>query len=183
MSKSIITLLDKALLPAAVMIFGKFIGVAITLRLFNLPWSVGQVANSVFSNGNIIRADDLKTVISFSDLIMYLTVALGMVVILIRAIYLHNSHVKPSLVARLANYNLLSIIRDSYDVYHSAAVWLIFTWVANTVLIINALSGQTYSWVAAVATLISIVSTVVLFQDVYKEIENIKRKPSDYQWV
>ena len=183
MSKSIITLLDKALLPAAVMIFGKFIGVAITLRLFNLPWTVGQVANSVFSNGNIIRAEDLKTVISYSDLIMYIVVALGMVLILVRAIYLHNSHIKPSLVARLANYNLLSLIRDSYDVYHSAAVWLIFTWVANTIVIINALSGQSFPWVAAIATIASIVATLVLFQDVYKEIENIRRKPSDYQWV
>ncbi|MEO6728298.1 MAG: hypothetical protein ABIM99_00080 [Candidatus Dojkabacteria bacterium] len=183
MSKSIITLLDKALLPAAVMIFGKFIGVAITLRLFNLPWTVGQVANSVFSNGNIIRAEDLQTVISYSDLIMYLVVALGMAIVLVRAIYLHNSHVRPTLVARLANYNLLSLVSDSYDVYHSAAIWLIFTWVTNTIVIINTLSGQTLSWVAAVATVISLIATVFLFQDVYKEIENIKRKPSDYQWV
>ncbi|MFS8131183.1 MAG: hypothetical protein ACMG57_04345 [Candidatus Dojkabacteria bacterium] len=183
MSKSIITLLDKALLPAAVMIFGKFIGVAITLRLFNLPWTVGQVANSVFSNGNIIRAEDLKTVISYSDLIMFTIVALGMSLILFRAVYLHNSHIKPALVARLANYNLLSLIRDSYDVYHSAAVWIIFTWVANTIVVINALSGQSFTWIAAVATFISIIATLVLFQDIYKEIENIRRKPSDYQWV
>ena len=114
---------------------------------------------------------------------MYATVALGMLFVIIRAVYLHNSHIKPTLVARLANYNLLTLVRDSYDVYHSAAVWLIFTWVANTVIIINAIAGQSFSWVAVIATFISIVSTLVLFQDVYKEIENIRRKPSDYQWV
>ncbi|MEP7103964.1 MAG: hypothetical protein ABI721_04630 [Candidatus Dojkabacteria bacterium] len=183
MSKSVVTLLDKALLPAAVMIFGKFIGVAITIRLFNLPWTVGQVANSVFSNGNIIRPEDLQTVISYSDLIMYMLVAIGMAVALGRAIYLHNSHVKPSLVARLANYNLLSLITDSYDIYHSATVWLLFTWIANLIVIINVISKQSFPGIAILVTIISIASTLILFQDIYKEIENIKTKPGKYQWV
>lgn len=182
MSKSLVKLVDNSLLPAAIMIIGKFVGIVLTIQIFNLPWSIKEYTNNMFSLSTVVEAGDVNTVYSYSDLIMYFLIALFFTAVIIRAVYLHSSHIKPTLVAQLANKNLLSLIQNSYEIYHSAVIWLLFTWIANVIIIINALSGKTFGWVAIATTLTSVMLTIVLLQDVYREVENIKHNPGQYQW-
>lgn len=183
MSKSLINFLDNALLPASIMVFGKFVGIFLTLKFFNLPYSVAQVTNSFLSTSTFLKEADVQLVVSYSDLVMFLFLAVGFSINVFRAVYLHSSHVKPALVARLANHNLLRVIRSSYDIYHAASVWLIFMWVGTMIIIVNVLTQQTFAWIGIVSLIISVVLTIVLLQDVYKEMENIKNKPGDYEWI
>jgi hypothetical protein len=182
MSSSFVKILDNSLFPAAVMILGKLLGVVLATATLNIPFSIKEYADSIFSVRAVVRAEDLLSVTSYSDLIMFLTVALFLTFSVFRAVFLHSSHVKPTLVSRLANNNLLKLIRNSYEIYHYAVVWIIFTWVSNILIFINIYRGLTYSWIGITTLLFSILMTVVLLQDVYKEIENIKHKPGGYQW-
>jgi hypothetical protein len=183
MSQSLIKLVDNALLPAALMVLGKFLGIVLAIQFFGISWSVKDYANSIFEVGALVRQEDIATVTSYSDLLMYALLAIFFSWNIFRAIYFHNTHVKPTLVVKLANHNLLSLVKDSYQIYHSAAVWLLFTWISNVLIIINAFMGKTYTWIAVAATLFSILLTALLLQDVQREIENIKQHPGQYEWI
>ncbi len=182
MSKSLVTLLDNALFPAGIMILSKFLGVVLTIRVLNIPWTLKEYTNSLFSVGAALRAEDIATVTSYSDLVMYMSLAIFFSFSIIQAIYLHNSHVKPTLVLKLSNRNLLNLIKDSYEIYHSSVIWLIFTWIANVLIIVNTVIGRTYPWIAIACTISSVVLTTLILQDVHREIDNIKKHPGQYTW-
>jgi hypothetical protein len=180
MSKSLLKLLDNSIFPACVMILAKLLGVISIIWLLEMPYSVRDYFSNVYSLRVVVHEENLMVLNSYSDLVMYLVLAIFFSVSIIRAIFLHGSHIKPSMVMKLANNNLLGLIQSSYEIYHSAIVWLLFMWVSNVLLVVNVLSGNTYVWIGIISTLISILLTTVLLQDVYKEIENIKQKPGKY---
>ncbi len=164
------------------MVLGKFLGLLITIQIFNLPWSLKEYTNSFFTVGATLRSEDIATATSYSDLIMYMFLAIMFSILVIRAVYFHSTHVSPTLVAKLVDKNLLNLVKSSYDIYHSAFVWLVFSWIANILILINVFSSKTFLWVAIVCTTSSLILTTMLIQDVYKEIENIKKHPGEYVW-
>ena len=180
MSKSFIKLLDNALLPASLMLVSKFVGIFLVIRAFNLDWLVQQTPNNFLSFQTVLSAQDVVLVTSYSDLVMFAIVALGFTVNILRAIFLHNSHISPQLLNKLASKNLLSLIKNSYEIYHAASVWLFFLWICQAIVLTNALNNSIYSWVGMMTLLISILLTIVFFQDVYKEIEYAKQHPGKY---
>lgn len=182
MSKSLIKIVDNSLLPAAVMILGKFLGVVLTLRVLNIPSLSNEYGNTLSSFTTVLRSEDIPTVTSYSDMVMFTFLAIFFTLTIIRAVYLHSSHIKPTLVVKLADKNLLNLIQSSYEIYHSAAVWLFFSWVATIIVLGNVVTGVTFSWVGIFCIVSSIILTAILFQDVYREIENIKHHPGSYKW-
>jgi len=182
-SKSLVKLIDFSLLPALILLVGKAVGILLTSRLFGTSLSIREYSSSLFSVTPVVPAEDLKFITTFSDLFMYIGIATFFSYVVIKAVFFHNTHVKPKLVTALANQNLLKLVQNTYEIYHMGAIALIFTWMANAIIIVNALSGRTFPWLA-IASLISAVSiTAILLLDVYKEIENIKHKPGSYQWI
>lgn len=180
MSQFFIKLLDNSLFPASVMILGKLIGVLGTLYFFNIPFTIRDYFSQVYSSRFIVQSDYISVVTSYSDIVMYFILALVFSIFLVRAIFFHDTHLKPSVITKLANSNLLSLVKSSYEIYQSAIVWLIFLWISNFLIIVNVFSGNTYLWIGVVCTIFSLFFTTLLFQDVYREIENIKRKPGGY---
>ena len=182
MSKSLLKLLDNSIFPACILILGKLVGVLLTLWYFNIPFSLRDYFSNIYSLRFIVQEESIKSVTSYSDLIMYIVIAVFFSITIIRAVFLHNTHVKPTLVTKLANSNLLRLVQSSYDIYHASTVWLIFLWVANIIVLINVFSGNTMAWVLIFCTISSVLLTAALLQDVFKEIESIKHKPGEYQW-
>ncbi len=175
MNKTLVTIVDRALLPAALFVVGKFVGLIITVNVFSLPWTVQEIPESFFTIRPALLSDDLIVANSYSDLIMFLLLALGFSLILIQAAFFHNSHIHPRLLVKLANNNLLGLIKSSFDLYHNAVIWLLFNWLAVFTIIINVLTQKTYLWIGGVSLITAIVFTVTLLQDVYREIEISKR--------
>ena len=175
MSKSLIKLIDSSLLPAALMILGKVAGIYIVAKFFNLEWALQNSTDSFFSLRPVFAEKDIVTVSSYSDLIMLLFVILGLSFSIFRAIYLHSSHVDPRIVAKLATNNLLDLIKDSFDVYHEAAMWLVFSWISVVLISLNVLLERTYVWVSLVGLISVIGFSLILLRDVGKEVE-ISRK-------
>lgn len=183
MSKSLIKIVDASLLPASLMILSKALGIFLLAKILNLPISLSQYSDNLFSiGGESLTPEDIRFITSYSDLIMYTALALVFSFNIVRAIYLHNSHIKPTLVTKLADNNLLNLIKDSYEIYHSATAWLGFTALANAVILVNVLSGATYLWVGIITVLITTLLAVLLLHDVHREIENIKKHPGQYNW-
>ncbi len=182
MSKTLVNLLDYSLLPAAVLILSKFLGILITIRIFNIAWSLRDYSTSVFAVSTVLRAEDVITVTAYSDLFMYIVVAFFFSIAVFRTIYLHNTHPSEMVILSLAKFNLLNLIKDSYTVYGMAGGWWIFMVLSNFLIWINIIAEKSYSWIGIVTTAATLFLSLVLFIDVYREISLVRKHPSKYQW-
>jgi len=176
MSKSLIKLINAALVPAAVMICGKVVGLAITNAIFNLSWNIESDPNNFFSVKIVYNTiHDQMIAASYSNLIMFIAIFIGFLFVLFRALFLHSSHITPRMIARLATNNLLDLIQDSFEIYHNASVWLISTWIALFAIISNVLLGKAYNWTAVLSLAIALIATTALLRDVSHEIKIAKK--------
>lgn len=175
MSKSLTKLIDFSLLPSALLVIGKFFGLYISIQVFNLQWGLRNIPNSFFSLRPIFYSEDIIVASTYSDIFMFLVIAVGFSITLIQALFFHSSHVDPNLVSRLGSKNLLGLIKSSFDLYHKASIWALFLWLTNILIIFNVLTYKTEVWVLLVTTIISIVLTVLMLRDVHQEIELSKK--------
>jgi hypothetical protein len=175
MSDSLIKLTDIALIPAALMVIGKLFGLVLTINVFALPWTVQDIPQSFFSIRPGLLAEDVILANSYSDIIMYAVLALGFSIVLLQATHFHDTHIHPRLLVRLANNNLMGLVKSSYDIYHAATIWTMFIWLAAAIIWVNVAVGKTYLWVGLAVLIANTVFTTILLQDVYQEIELSKR--------
>ncbi len=176
MTKPLIKLIDSSLLPAAILIVGKVIGIYFVAKVFELSWTIESASNTLFSVRPIFDDKDLMLVSSYSDLFMFSLVLIGLSFSLFRAVFLHASHIDPKFVAKLATNNLLNLIKDSFDVYFEGSMWLVFTWVSTFTILVNILLNKTFIWVGVIAFAASFAFSIMLFKDVVKEIEINRKK-------
>lgn len=182
MSKSLVKFLDNSLFPASIVILGKIIGILISSKIFNIQWSLKDYANSVFAVSSVVSQHDMIILTSYSDLIMFGIVAGFLAFEVVRALYFHDSHVKPSMVLKLGNLNLLGLIKSSYEIYHSLSAWWLFTALANVLVWVDVLEGNTYLLIGLFCTVVTIVLSALILQDAYAEIEHVKKHPGHYNW-
>jgi hypothetical protein len=180
MQKSLISILENSLFPSALVIFGKFIGIAFAISYFKLPYTVSNYTSSVLNGSLSMSAEHAEIISTYSDIIMFVLVAVGFSFHLARAIFFHDTHLSPKFITQLADLNLLNLIKDTYEIYHKAAVWLGFLWVAVSVVVLNVLLGTTMFWVGIVAVIATVALSIGLIQDAYQELVNIRTKPKQY---
>lgn len=180
MSKSLIKLLDNAILPAALLVVSKFLGILLVAQIFSIDLYIEQSNNNILSFQTILSSKDTILVTSYSDLLMFGLVALGFSLNLILAIFFHNTHIKPITLMKLSDRNLLNLVKSSYELYHSGSIWLLFLWISTFIITANVFNNLAYPWVAILSVVVSIVLTTIFLQDVYREIENIKKHPKEY---
>lgn len=176
MSKSLIRLIDSSLLPAAIIILGKVVGLYLIAKAFDIPWTVENTPDALFSIRPTFDESNILIVSSYSDLLMFLLVLIGLSFSLFRAIFFHASHIDPKLVAKLATNNLLSLIKDSFGIYFEGSMWLVFSWIATFTIFINILLNKTFMWIGFLTLIVTLGFTVALLKDVVKEIELSRKR-------
>lgn len=178
MSKSLVRLIDYSLLPASLMVVGKFAGLFLTINIFSLEWGIENIPNSFFSVRPVFFSDDIKLASSYSDLFLFLIIVVGFSFVLMQALVFHSSHVSPQTLSKLASYNLLNLVKSTFEIYHKAAIWTIFLWITNLLIFVNVALDKTFAWVLLFSILVSILLTVFLLRDVAEEIEISKKSES-----
>lgn len=175
MSKSLVKLIDFAILPASLLVLGKFLGLFVSINVFSLQWGLENIPNSFFSVRPVLYAKDIVTASTYSDLIMFLIITSGFSFVLVQALAFHDTHISPAVISKLADHNLLGLIKSTFDIYHKAAVWLIFLWLTVIVIFINVALAKTLLWVLLFSFIIASVLTVFLLRDVAEEIDISKK--------
>lgn len=171
MSKSLTKLIDAALIPAAVMICGKVIGLWISNTIFNLNWNIATDPNDFFSVQIVYATQEEQMIASsYSNLIMFMFVFIGFSFILTRALFFSSTNISPKMIAKLATRNLLNLIGDSFEIYHRASVWLVILWLALFSIVINILLGKAYVWTGIITFICAVSASVLLLRDVSREI-------------
>ena len=67
---------------------------------------------------------EYRMVNSYSLVLMLTVISAGLAYVLIKSFFLHDTHIEPSLTARLFSLRLSSFIQTSFDIYSQGAIWL-----------------------------------------------------------
>jgi len=163
-SKTLVRLIDEAILPAVLLVVAKIFGTVLVCRYFNLSWDFSSSGIVFFSSQDYLLAN------SYSSLIMFGFVVLGLVWVLIRSHVFVENHIPPTLAARLAKRGWSTLVKTSFVAYSKAFVWLSYAWLVTLILGLQALYGLSYWGVAGVAFLVSVVATGLLAVDIERDV-------------
>jgi hypothetical protein len=179
-SKSIVKLIDEAIIPAISLIVAKMVGLFATSYYLNLQFTVrNSDLFGVLPSVQFLSLQDYIVAENFSNLAMFLVVALGSLFVLIRAHFLHESHIRPNLHAKLVSLNLDSLVAPSYHLYHQAAIWLVFLWLTTAFLLVSSILLKiTYPLISAIAFIVTANFSWLFAIDIEKEVEISKIKQS-----
>ena len=176
MSISFIKLIDYSLFPAIILVLGKLIGVFFIAALFSIKIEIINFSSAIFAFETVVSATDLPVVSSYSDLLTFIIMAFGFAIIIINAVYFHDSHISIATLNKLIKNNLLSLLKGSFELYHSGTVWLIFLWLANLLILFNVIMQRTYLWILLITVIFSISLTLIYLRDLFKEVSLLKKK-------
>lgn len=174
MNKLLLKILESSLFPASMFIVSKVIGLLLANYFFNLNWSINQS----FSNNNIFTIrfeyDSISSIITsntFSNAIMFFSIFMFVVFKTYQAYKLHLTHIDPSILNKLVNFNLFKIIKNSFDLYNESIPWFIFLWLVNVVIIINSIIGISLWECTIIFIILSTIVTSIFLLDLNLELK------------
>lgn len=171
-SKNVVKLIDESIIPAVGLIVAKMLGLFLATYLYKLEITVENGA--IFKVLPAIHFSDVQGYIlaeNFSNLAMLIFASLGTMLIIVRAHYLHQSHIRPKLHATLVRFNLESLIAPSYHLYHQAAIWLSYLWLVVAFSVVSSVFGATFLQISAIGFIIAANFSWIFALDIEKEIE------------
>lgn len=163
MTKTILNLIDTAILPAITIVAAKIVGIVLVNRLFNLSWSLTENGLVYASHQDLVLAN------SYSGLFTYAVVLVGLLWVLIRSQFFHDTHITPKLSAKLFSTGFAHLAGETYEIYSAAVIWLSYTWLVFLVIALQAYFGIAALWSAAVCFGINFVLSIVFAVDVERE--------------
>lgn len=163
MTKTIIKLIDTAILPAIAIVAAKIVGIALINRLFDLSWQLTENGLFYASTQDLILAN------SYSGLFTYAVVLIGLLWVLIRSQFFHDSHITPKLSAKLFSAGFAHLIGSTYEIYSAAIIWISYAWLAFLVLAVQAYFGLATVWSVVVCFGINFILSAVFAVDVGRE--------------
>ena len=175
-SKVLLKLVDQAIAPALVLFASRVISLFVFASIFDAQFTVDSLG-MVFTN----PADYIK-VNSYSLLSMVVIFIIALLHNLLKAYYFHNTHITPSLTAKLFTMKLSSLIHSSMDLYSEGVIWLSYAYLLTGVSALMSIYNLAYDWVFYVSLVFTLLATVLFVLDIEKELvesKKIKEEPKN----
>lgn len=171
MSKTLLDYLDEILLPSSLMIVSKFVGVFVAILIFGVDWTLKEYSSELFAFGETTTLSDAMTITTYSDLFMFIVMALFFSFSVVRAVFFHTTHISQELLYKLTVNNLNGLVRSSFVIYKSASIWLTFTLISNLIILYNVAQGKSYTWILPITLFFSFSLVIILLTDVAREVK------------
>lgn len=170
-SKTLVKLIDEAIVPALVLVAAKIFGVLFISRAKNLVYDITFRTRFLpLPTLSFYSHQDYVTANSYSNLIMLAAVSLGLLRILLKTNILHDTHVSPKIAAQLARLQLSHLLSTTLESYHQALVWFGFAWFVTILTAFYAYWGLVFKSVAFIGFLVVLNLTWFFIFDVEREI-------------
>lgn len=169
LSRSLIKLIDEAIIPALLVFAAKLLGLAGVNAWLNLSWDPSY--GSVLPLFSYRSPEAFEIANSWSNLIVLVVIIVGLLAVLLRAHVFHTSHISPWLSVTLIRRKMTALAASSWDVYHQAVVWLAYLWLALMLFALQAVYGISWWWIDIAGTVIALFCSWLLIADVEHEIE------------
>jgi hypothetical protein len=173
-SKILIKLIDESIVPAILLLATRLISVVLVARANSIPFEIGA-GGLMFKS-----AEDYVLVNSYSTFYMIVALTVGLLYILVKSWFFHDSHIKPQTAATLFNMRGHSLIQNSFNLYSQGSIWLSYSYLLMFVAGLMAIFKFIYGWVFYVALALCAVSTALLILDVEQEIHLLKKSGPEY---
>lgn len=170
-SSLIYDLVDLAILPAALFIAAKIIGVVGLNYLFGLPVSFEQTGSIIFSYQPAYNSiQDVMMVESYSNLFVFICILAGCFLVTGKSLLFNHKKASPYFVLKLAKYDLLHLLKSSIHMYKEAFVWGTFLIVTTVYIVISFLVGKTYGWVSGLSIFFCLTFLWIMIENIEEEI-------------
>ena len=170
-SSLIYDLVDLAILPAALFIAAKIIGVIGLNYMFGLPVGFEQTGALFFSyQPAYATPEDVLMVESYSNLFVFISVLAGCFVVTGKSLLFNHKKASPYFVLKLAKYDLLHLLKSSIHMYKEAFIWGTFLVLTTVYLVISFLVGKTYGWVAGLSIFFCLTFLWIMVENIEEEI-------------
>lgn len=163
MSKTLVRLIDQAIVPAILLLCTRFASVIFISYYSGIKFSFDQ-SGFVFPS-----QEALIYVNSYSTFFMILVLTVGILYILMKALFFHDTHITPRLTAKLFNYRVSSFIQSSFELYSQGIIWLAYSVLVTSITAVFASMGYIYTWVFYVGLVMTVISIVILIIDIEHE--------------
>lgn len=163
MSKPLVKLVNSSILPAATLIVSKLLGFFVACSILHIDWNIskGSFTQSLFSVFIQVPSDAAQRVtVSYSNIIMLTALLIVLCVKIFQSEYLDDTKVSPKLLMKLAESNLLGLIRNSFDLYYENFLWVVFTWIGVFSILINTLMGYSNPMIFIIGFIFTSILTV-----------------------
>ncbi len=166
MSRPFVKIVGASILPATTLISSKLVGFFLAAQLLNVQWELSKelITNSFFSVYILVQDRTLQALTnSFSNSIMMSVMCLILIVKIIQRKYLDDENISPRLLTRLAENNLLSLIRSAEDLRYELTMWVVFSWIGLFTVLMNTLLAYSHLSVFTTFLVIVVAITVAAF--------------------
>lgn len=170
-SRILIKLVDEAIIPAVVLLAVKVLSIFFFSKKFSVPIQI-DVTGFVYPS-----SQDFILINSYSTLAMICVITVGLLYVILKSNIFHETHIHPSLTAKLFSLKLSSFIQTSFDIYSQGTIWLSYSYLLLLSSGVMAFFDLIYSWIFYVACVLSLISTYVLVLDVEREFKIHKKTP------
>lgn len=181
MSKLLKRALKISIVPAILIIVGKFLGILCTSIIYNLNFQVSNDLSGIFSI-QIYYSDPSTTLFvnSISNLVMVLVIAIPLLFFILKT-YLYNTVAdNPRTIVKMTKLNILKWITSKSTSFLTIFIWCAFLWLAAGITIAHTLQGNTYDWIGITAG--SLAMLISLFTIKTFEIETAKIYPTEHKY-
>lgn len=174
MSKLLRRALKISIVPAILMIVGKFLGIFVTSVLYDLQFNIDNDISGIFSV-QIYFTDQATTLFvnSISNLSMVLLLLLPIVYFIIKTYLYDAAHNNPKTIIKMTRLNLLNWITKNDTSFLKTLIWCTFLWLATAITITHSIQGNTYSWVAITVGIVALLVTLFTIKTFELETDKI----------
>ncbi|MBI2357217.1 hypothetical protein HYV12_04170 [Candidatus Dojkabacteria bacterium] len=159
MSKLLKRALKLSILPASLMVVGKFLSVFILIALYSLQFSIESSSSSLFSIQIFLQTQEqVLNVNSISNLITFLLIALPTLYIIARKTFMQSARENPRTIVKLTRLNILKWVTSDKTPILQITIWTMFLWIISGVCIASSMSGNTYMWIGVLSGISSILA-------------------------
>ena len=170
LSKILIKLIDKAIIPATLLLASRIISIILVSKHLGIYFEITR-DGFIFQNSY-----DYLKVNSYSILFMVVVLVIGLGYVVVKALLFHSSHIKPTTTAKLFSIKAQSLIQNSYEIYTQGSVWLSYSYLLLILTAVMAMSNLVYPWVFYSILGVSILVTLIFIFDAEEEIKMKKNE-------
>lgn len=173
MDSKLVKLIDYSLLPFSLTILGKTLGLYLVLNSMGIEWGVADFSYRFISVTPVVYGRDLGTVATYSNLIMYVALFLGLSFYLFLAALRQDKKLSVVAIRRLMQLRFLNVFQKGVYLYTRLSVWLVYLWLVTAYILLDVALGRSAIWLGGFVFILSTVVSVTLFADIIREYNNL----------
>lgn len=164
-SKILLKLIDQAIIPALLLVVTRIISIILISNYFNISFIINY-NGLIFSNSR-----NFVFINSYSLLAVMGIISLGMTWVIASSVLFHHEHIKPTTTVKLFSLKMSSLIKNSFEIYTKATIWITYLWLLSFATGLMTYFGSVYSFVFVISLILTLVFTVLLIMDIEKKVK------------